>query len=667
MESDINNADTVTLLDFNGCYNKNNEKESEVINLKKPVALLLSVALAGTHISVFGTDDTAIAAINNEALIESQITQREIKYPDVYTTEYEDAARLLDECKIIMGYPDGTFRPYEKITRAEFAVVISRFLSIAHYAKVSEPKNVFSDVGKEHWAAREIKMVCDKAIFSGYGDKSFRPKDFITYNQAIKVLVEALGYGEAAEKKGGWTDGYMLMAAELGILKEGNNKGDAQITRGESALLLQKALYVKMPNGKTPAESIGENYFYVSPSGDDANPGTEEKPWKTLYKAAQTAIAGSTIILEDGVYNETRVTTFANSGTQDAPITVKARNKHKAIIKYAKTLSKGTKLQIPGLEYINIRDLYFTQEAMGTSSTSDIYVRSASGRHCEITGNKFDNVFEEGIKLVYAHDFLIEDNIIIDSPHEGMDVFASGNIIIRNNVLYNIGRTGFMIKGNTYNTQLYNNYIINDSVEMMDTGIGLGGQSNNYDPFDVAKGTGFENYYSIAYNNVVIAKDKGVIPNGISFISSKGCRAVNNIVIGAINGINVKSSTGLRNGWGWDAPVVSPTVQNNIIVDCENGIKYAVQALGKYVCENNIFFRVASGTSVGGIVADPRFVDMENGDFRLMEGSPAIDAGAEIAPEYVGFRDEVVKLDMTDYAGNPRDGKWDIGIYSAGN
>jgi hypothetical protein len=56
--------------------------------------------------------------------------------------------------------------------------------------------------------------------------------------------------------------------------------------------------------------------YYVAPGGDDGNPGTLSQPWKTIQHAAETLVAGDTVLIRAGVYNE-RVEP-ANSGDATA-------------------------------------------------------------------------------------------------------------------------------------------------------------------------------------------------------------------------------------------------------------------------------------------------------------------------------------------------------------
>ncbi|PGQ44302.1 right-handed parallel beta-helix repeat-containing protein, partial [Bacillus thuringiensis] len=70
--------------------------------------------------------------------------------------------------------------------------------------------------------------------------------------------------------------------------------------------------------------------YYVSPTGNDLNPGTLDQPFATIQKAANVAKEGSTIYIRGGVYNQkVRV---AHSGTSGAPITFQNYQDEKVIL-----------------------------------------------------------------------------------------------------------------------------------------------------------------------------------------------------------------------------------------------------------------------------------------------------------------------------------------------
>ncbi len=145
-------------------------------------------------------------------------------FPDVAkSTSYEKAVSKLNEMGIITGDENGNFNPNKSITRAEFATIICRFQNLTDLVKIYElagKYSEFEDVPKTHWANRYILVAQENKIINGYGNNRFGPSDKVTVEQALKMIVCALGYDDLAMEKGGYPDGYMAVAKELGIDKK---------------------------------------------------------------------------------------------------------------------------------------------------------------------------------------------------------------------------------------------------------------------------------------------------------------------------------------------------------------------------------------------------------------------------------------------------------------
>ena len=109
------------------------------------------------------------------------ITQKFEDVPDgQWYTQY---VNYLTYVGVLTGYPDGTFRPDEPITRAEFVAVVSRFHNPLFMSTMS-----FPDVSSSHWAYREICMTYTRGWINGYPDGTFRPDQFITRAEAAKIV-----------------------------------------------------------------------------------------------------------------------------------------------------------------------------------------------------------------------------------------------------------------------------------------------------------------------------------------------------------------------------------------------------------------------------------------------------------------------------------------------
>lgn len=104
---------------------------------------------------------------------------------------------------IINGYEDGSFRPDQKITRAEFAAIAARFTSLKY-----EGSGMFSDLDG-HWAADDINNAAITGWINGYEDGTFKPDEVITRAEAI-ALINRMLYRDTAENRDNddkhWTD-----------------------------------------------------------------------------------------------------------------------------------------------------------------------------------------------------------------------------------------------------------------------------------------------------------------------------------------------------------------------------------------------------------------------------------------------------------------------------
>lgn len=105
----------------------------------------------------------------------------------------------------------------EEITRAEMAISLSNMLNMKNYEIAVPEEEKFHDVPKTHPAYNAANLIKQLGIAEGYGENNFGPNDNLTYEQAIKMLVCALGYNTVAIERGGYSMGYISLASELGI------------------------------------------------------------------------------------------------------------------------------------------------------------------------------------------------------------------------------------------------------------------------------------------------------------------------------------------------------------------------------------------------------------------------------------------------------------------
>ena len=95
---------------------------------------------------------------------------------------YNNAVSTLSNAGIIDGYEDGTFKPDGNITRAEFATIAVRFFEATY-----DGGDLFSDIAG-HWAQDYINEAANAGIVDGYPDGTFRPQQYITRAEAMTMV-----------------------------------------------------------------------------------------------------------------------------------------------------------------------------------------------------------------------------------------------------------------------------------------------------------------------------------------------------------------------------------------------------------------------------------------------------------------------------------------------
>jgi len=143
--------------------------------------------------------------------------------------------------------------PYQNITRAEMAKIITQALAVSDV----EMANTYTDVLNDNPHINHIGVVQSKKIMCGYGNNIFKPDADITYYEVVKTIVTMLGYEPLAQQKGGYPHGYLRVGNELGIILYPGAENRV-INKDEIAKILLKALDVPLME----QISFGENQEY---------------------------------------------------------------------------------------------------------------------------------------------------------------------------------------------------------------------------------------------------------------------------------------------------------------------------------------------------------------------------------------------------------------------
>lgn len=105
-------------------------------------------------------------------------------FSDVAGTQFETAINTLACYRLLSGYSDGTFRPDQVITRAEFCAMAAAALNLP--APSGSPD--FSDISAGDWYAGAVGAMAQRGFISGYDDSTFRPNATITCEEMVTIL-----------------------------------------------------------------------------------------------------------------------------------------------------------------------------------------------------------------------------------------------------------------------------------------------------------------------------------------------------------------------------------------------------------------------------------------------------------------------------------------------
>jgi len=150
----------------------------------------------------------------------------------------------------LKGYPNGLFLPENNITRAEAATILAK-LSGADITYTNDQMS-FPDVEETHWALWAIKYSTDKGYFVGYTDGTFKPDQSITRAEFATIVYHFLGIKDEhisnykfEDVKGHWAQIYIEKLTELKYISgypDGTFQPQSSIKRCESVAMLNRAL-----------------------------------------------------------------------------------------------------------------------------------------------------------------------------------------------------------------------------------------------------------------------------------------------------------------------------------------------------------------------------------------------------------------------------------------
>jgi parallel beta helix pectate lyase-like protein/uncharacterized protein DUF1565 len=315
----------------------------------------------------------------------------------------------------------------------------------------------------------------------------------------------------------------------------------------------------------------GGRTFYVGTGGSDSNPGTRERPWRTIQRALNALRPGQRAFVRRGTYTQDLL--VRRSGTRKAPITIAAYRGERVVLHAASTTGDTYPIRFTDTaSYLRVRG-FVIESARGSSSTN-VYFEDRV-HHIELVGNDIRFSQDQGIfserttsNLHILRNRIHENGLgHVSGQHQSHGIYIEGrDHLIANNVIY-AHPFGFGI-------QIYP-----------------------------------QNRGTIVVNNTVITSGhSGIVVGGDDGVSNITIR--NNVLA-------------FNQGYGVDTDDACPTsavlVDTNVVYRNNNGsIDRGCAAVD---------------VSGGNVFSDPHFVAPSGQNFQLRRDSPAVDrARPDFAP-----------------------------------
>jgi hypothetical protein len=467
--------------------------------------------------------------------------------------------------------------------------------------------------------------------------------------------------------------------------------------------LLKDFIFEPVPDGSAHGDIIAGPAYFVSTAGDDTNPGTQAKPWRTIQKAADTVMPGDTVIVLAGIYSNDLIHDLRihlnKSGASGKPIAFRASG----VVKTNGFTVSADYNTIAGFDIVSLAD---GSDAVG------IFVEKCGG--CIIEDNYIHASTMGGIILSgtpadpsRSHDCVVRRNRLYRNGMYGIEVKGQNHLIEQNEIWGTIQHHPCMIKyanetwldadgmrfhgsGHVFRKNKIHDITYGPTGWTQGIACGLANVENaqndfNADPHidcfqtysasdkEVGKDILFEQNFCKVLEHVAALDIGGKgfqVDNGsTNLIMRNNVMEVFGIaLIKASSTVTIVNNTFVGTAVDYGAVGIyltnapNVTIKNNIFAYQENGVgSIYPDAASKatLVAGYNNVYRLngqkPSGTAnphdLWGV--DPQFVNPSQDDFSLKSTSPCIDAGETLA---------AVK---DDYSGTPRPkgNGYDIGAY----
>jgi hypothetical protein len=250
---------------------------------------------------------TLIMAVNVPVLAQTPFT-------DLQTTHWaEKSIQTLMNKAVIQGYPDGTFKPEQPVTRAEFATMLTK----AFGYRPDAPPSLNDIAG--HWATRAIKAAATAKVMNAFSNGSFRPENHLNRSQLATMAGRVLHLGSKEEQysdllpvsysdvpAGHGSYRAIEIARKLEILPQNyqpNYQPDKSVTRAEAAWVINALSQLNVSKGKIATIEPGTGLVNIQ--------GTNRQPLLSLVTPETILLRNNAAATLDTLLSGDEVTAIA--------------------------------------------------------------------------------------------------------------------------------------------------------------------------------------------------------------------------------------------------------------------------------------------------------------------------------------------------------------------
>lgn len=240
-------------------------------------------------------------------LMSLTVSATEIKFTDVAETDkgYEAIYKLVN-AGVLVGDGDGTFRPNDGLTRAEFCKIINLIFDYKEEADTN-----FSDVKETDWYYKEVLIAKKAGYIAGYGDDTFRGENMLTREETCVIISRVANlyklpyYKIIKDHVSSWAKEYVekVLSNRLMPLEAGDTfRATEKITRAEMAMVSAGFVVEEEPEKepeKEPEEEKKEETNPIKPSGGGSSkPSTDYAEKNAKMVSSLNSVVNSFKVIE---------------------------------------------------------------------------------------------------------------------------------------------------------------------------------------------------------------------------------------------------------------------------------------------------------------------------------------------------------------------------------